>query len=51
MPEVDGDVKALGCRWCDGRVQRVQIAGAVTAEENRPDVQILDGKAKRVKFN
>jgi hypothetical protein len=33
------------------RAQRVQVPGAVTAEHHRACLQILDGKAVRVKFN
>lgn len=50
VPKVDGDVKAEH-GWCSGGGQRIQIAGAVTAEDNRPAVEILDRKTKRVKFN
>jgi hypothetical protein len=32
-------------------VQRVEVAGALTAEENRLAVKILNGETKGIKFN
>ena len=50
VPEVDGDMKTDGRRR-GGGAQGVEVAGALTAEENRLAVKILYGETKGIKFN
>jgi len=50
VPEVDGDLKTDGRRR-GGGAQGVEVAGALTAEENRLAVKILYGETKGIKFN
>ena len=50
MPEVDGDMKTDGRRRGGGALG-VEVAGALTTEENRLAVKILYGETKGIKFN
>lgn len=50
VPEVDGGMEARN-KWRGSGTQRIEIARAVTAEENRLAAKILDGETERVKFN
>jgi hypothetical protein len=51
MPQLGGvDVQRL-MEWSRAGAERVQIAVAVTSEDHRPRLQILNGETECVKFD
>ena len=51
MPEVSGGGREGVVPTRSVGVKRVELAGAVTSENDRPGVKILNRKTKRVKLN
>jgi len=51
MPKICRDDGEAVCGGAGRRLERIEIAGAVTAEDHRLRVSILDRETKIIKFN
>ena len=51
MPEVDTGEQGGGSAVGKRRPKRVEVAGAITAEEHRLGLQVLNRETEGIKFN